>query len=113
VPRGERHEPDPRRDDLERLGDDEDRPLAVDVGELSRVPGKEQEGQNEDGADDRQLAAGPVGRGRVDGHHRDDHLEQVVVEGPEELRPQKRLQARAAKRVAVAVRGHGFPRQPR
>jgi hypothetical protein len=109
MSRDERDQPDPRRDDLERLRDDQHRSLAVDVGDLARVPREQQEGQHEDGADDGQLTARRVGGRRVDGDHRDDDLEQVVVEGPEKLRPQERLQARAAKRVAIAVRGHVTP----
>ena len=85
--------PSAGRDDLQRLGDDEDRALAVDVGELSRVAGEEQERQDEHHADERELTAGVGLRRRVHGQHRHDDLEQVVVEGAEELRPQERLQS--------------------
>ena len=89
------------------LRDDEHRALAVDVGELSRVAGEEQERQDEDGADERQLRARAFAlRRRVHGQHRDDDLEQVVVEGAEELRPEERLQAPVLQRVAVGVRRH-------
>ena len=47
-----------------------------------------------------------VGGHQVDGQHRHDDLEQVVVEGAEELRPEKGLQSPVLQRVAIAVRRH-------
>ena len=59
-PAGQRRRTSPsaHRDDLERLRDDQHGALAVDVGELSRVAGEQQERQDEDDADQRQLPAG-------------------------------------------------------
>ena len=61
VAEEKRHETQRGGDDLQRLADDQHRPLAVDVGELSGIPGEEQEREDEDGADDRQLTSGARG----------------------------------------------------
>ena len=42
----------------------------------------------------------------MNGNHRYDDLEQVVVERAQELRPEEGLQPTMFKRVAVAMRGH-------
>ena len=44
-----------------------------------------------------------AGRHEMHGEQRHDDLEQVVVEGAEELRPEERLQPRSLQRVAIAV----------
>jgi hypothetical protein len=106
APRHERNQSKSRGDDLERLGHDQDGSLAVYVRELAGVAGKQQERQDEDRTDDRELATGVRARGRMNGDHRNDDLEQVVIERAQELRPEEGLQPTMFKRVAVAVTGH-------
>ncbi len=108
MTRGKRKQAEARGDDLEGLRHHEHGPLAVHVGQLSRVPGEEEEREDAHPADQRELARGVGLRGRMDGQHRHDDLEQVVVEGAEELSPQERLQASVLERVAVAVRSHAL-----
>ena len=47
-----------------------------------------------------------AGRHQVDGQHRHDDLEQVVVERAQELRPEKGLQSRVLQSLAIAVSRH-------
>jgi hypothetical protein len=43
---------------------------------------------------------------QMDSQHRDDDLEQVVVESAQELRPEKGLESPALESVAIAVSRH-------
>ena len=103
MSRRERNQTDPGGNHLERLADDENGAFGIDVGELSGIARKEQEGKNEDGTDDRQLAPGARRRNEMHSEHRHDNLEQIVVERPKELRPQERLQPTPPQRFAIVM----------
>ena len=91
--------------DLKRLGHDENGPLAVDVGDLTGVARKEEKRQDEDGTHQRE---GPSRVRTTRGMHCNeghDDLEEVVVERPQELCPQERLQSALRQRLAITP-GH-------
>ena len=96
--------PTPMIDDFESLGDLENARLAAAIGELAGVSGEQQERQNENRARDGQITrAEQLIGGQFDGTHRHDHLINVVVEGRQELRPEKGLEAASRRSAAYPL----------
>jgi hypothetical protein len=79
------------------------------VGELARGGREEQERRDEDRADHEArggaVAAAPAAP-LVGGEQREGELEQVVVRGAEELRPEERREAALGEECELAVAGH-------
>ena len=82
------------------------------IGELTGPACHEEEGEDEDGAGEGEvLGAGfGVAGGIGDGGDGDDHLEDVVVEGAEELGPEEGLEAAVFEERGVAGVCHALCR---
>ena len=89
--------------DAHRRRPDQHAAFAEGVGDPAGVAGKEQKGEDEDRGRDRRAGV-PVHC--PDHVERDDHLEHVVDERPEELGRQERLEARRLQRSAVRAVSH-------
>ena len=93
--------------DLARLDGDEHAALGEGVREVPGIAREEEVGQDEEGAGQGQIAAAPVPpRAQLHGQQRDHDLEQVVVEGAQELRRQLGAKALDAQQGAVACPRH-------
>ena len=98
----------PHRANLHRLCPDQNFAFVVDVRPMAGVTGEEEKGQDEDGADQCQLASPAAGAADTcDCEQRDDDLIDAVVERPQELGPKKRFEAARAEKVAESSKGHG------
>lgn len=108
----ESEEGEDHRQNFEGLGDDEDFGFGESVGELAGPTGHQQERQDEDGAGEGEILGAGLGvaGGVGDGGDGDDHFENVVVEGAEELGPEERLEAAIAKERAIAGVCHAIYR---
>src|SRR6476620_7558855 len=103
--REERGQTEQHDENLEALYREQDSPLAAAIGEAPGVAGEEQEGKDEDGAREGEVFAGGAASGRhMDRTERNGHFVQVVVEGAEELRLEKRREARFAVQLFVSAR---------
>ena len=103
---GEDHDPH-----FQGLHEDGDPPFVVLVRDLPGGGGEEQEGQDEESGDEihHQGRIHRRVRGGVEGHHHGEgELEEVVVEGAEELGPEERRETPFAQerelRAALAMR---------
>ena len=84
-------------------------PFALDVRELTGVARTQEKRQDEDHADEGEVAAGGGAGVHVDHQEGDDDLEEVVVECAKELGPEEGRQSGPFQSLAVGARRHIAP----
>ena len=102
------HDRKPHDRDLQRLGGHQNAAFTEPVGRIAGISGEEQVRDDEHDAGQRQIAAGPDGGiGGVNRHQRDQHLEQVVVVGAQELSGEQTAKAAVPQGSVHVLLGHG------
>jgi hypothetical protein len=83
----------------------EDGALAVNVGKIARIAGKNQKREDKQPADERNVLF-RASSGYIESNQDDDHLIEVVVEGAEKLRAKETKKPAILEQVGVCTGSH-------